>query len=1018
MQARKAFFNDVLSRCDSIHDFTKARSVTNMKSPFNTDRVYFSLDSTNPLKSTTLVDRFKTEYSNGDIHAQNDFKSILQNNNPDFYFLKSYATGPDIKRTGFEPSVVQFFEHHLSPFNILDEFYLLSSKSLKDAAYIDYEAVALDPNIGSNIDNVLGSKVCVMNLGNSNKDSDSTSRDASGIFVDDDDNTLNVLRDDLKTFFGNGNRKLRFVVDASIVRNEVFHDPRGDDVQIAHLACSEWDSATKSSIGLIDQDSKFTTFKDGGDIGNRVLYKMTKLDMEATDDGYRCAIDDVPIDYKNLPREVGNIILCAQGMNGQYDAFTKATGGAFDNGSKKLADTQMLLPLLFDIKRSGDGCQVLEILEANKSQDALKYILLTNDHLAFLKARMNQVPCVFTKKNTSDETKLLFCINDVAQSQAGYLVVLQNTIKAEVAKLVELTKPAEHVEAQFDKVIQAFDAVKEVIMRRCFLSDEYFMEEIVLPTISTSFQSKDLSDQQRKDLSYICKRLKVYFFDFLLTSVDLRYRKRVYKDLIVKFEKLRSDIENDPIVAGEPIEEQVKRCQGLLFEFQKLRARDYGAEVYNWCADESENNPTQKTLNYLKELSASSQNQLVELAFVRHFDLNDEDIMSVLNFRPTKIYTKIWNFLKKGFATIAMAKTRMMSLRGKLSTGESAFVQRSQTFISKHEKSMPTVDKDKRQQIDHVRGLDSLYKELVFDDFGHNFNYRFARSNLINELTKRQVQSMQGGGPDDMDDENDDETYHLNDSDTSTSKATNTEVEDIEQALYTTAVEEGSIVLQYSSFVTVDGFKDIVATMLDEIGEPEVQVIRQYEETLPNPIAAENNNMVQTILPQQNFVNQRGIQLINQAKMVNSVNNNQVTTNYHDNSGSDDENGNIYNHNQWSYNQNKRGRNTSSESDSNKRHQYGGAGNTSALHRLLFAMVNDNVEIVVQTVVIAMSFIFLNAAIWKQGDLKSTKQLAANVLWNSALMLVLIAVGIDANVYMISFALYLIALGSLVVKYA
>lgn len=702
-----AFFHRVLARCDTVHDFTKARAIAAMRPPFSVDDIYACLDSLEGLNASGLKAEFK-QLAGDDPTTLRGFEAILHNAAPRFLFLRSYALGGDSKRVGYEPSVVQFFEHFLGRYGLLDEFYLTTSERILRTCYVDYtggetRCTALPPG-----------KVCVMNLGHVAKED--VGREASGVFCGAE--ALGALQSDLCEFFGEsggGGGGVNFLVDASCVRHELFHNPPAG-LRVIHTAASEWDSAHKYSNGdALDAPPLHLTREDSCGVLNAIDSLYVSLNPRG------CAVNCDPgadacrtVDMSLLPREVGSIISCAQGSadaSARYRKAVEQLDAAFD--PENPLDR---LPWLFDIKRSGDGGQVMHAMTLIETSG--KFVFVTNDHLAFLKARMCGVPVVFTKRNGRTGAMMLVCIRQGPVDQEAYDELLLEALEEESAALAVWDAPAlQKVKSAYESVIDAFAQLGDLIKRRFFKDDDTFARAVYAaltqgvggPTFD------DLSQQQLLDLDAVANRVQVYVFDFLACYVDLVARLAMSDSLTGAFRDLEREF------ATLKVRERGHRLA-------ELRSKGYGPEAYAWCLDEGQ---VQEVLDKLAQIKLAIDNTTDDARLLdvltRHFFLEDSAVtQQALNFRPLHGYDDIWQFVRSKFATL--------SLGGITAARDGNLFESSwRAFVASREKALRSAATVRdahamdivRQQLDEAYALDSLYRESVLEDAEHNFDFKF-----------------------------------------------------------------------------------------------------------------------------------------------------------------------------------------------------------------------------------------------------------------------------------------------------
>jgi len=775
--------NNLLSRCDTVHDFTGERAKKVM-SDYTIDNIYQYLNRTADLQDKNIVDEFKKA---GIVESRiiDDLKMIMRRkDNPSFNFLQSYKNGVDERSCGYEPSVVQFFEYLLGPYDMLDPFYLLESEEVKKRCLIDYTET--NASLVKSMDFILG-KICVMELGNVEKmladdDADederggsAAKRPASGIWLN--NATLQQFRNDLTTFFvgtATDRKRLRFVIDASIVSNDTFHDETDDEngIKVALLACSEWDSATKFSKGILVPSQFYTSSSDTSD---RVLYGLQSLYAQSSADSLVVMFNqNIVTGLEKIPREVGNIVnTLVEGMRG-----TGRAPEAFrilNQTIRPITNDKMDLEgVFFDIKRSGDGCQVIQIKQMNSKPDATeKYVLVTNDHLAFLKARLNAVPVVFTKRNTITGNKRLFLINDIEkgslEDQANNLMgclkkerdVLQNL-------LAEIN--LDDLDDIFDDVIEQFDKLKDDMLVRFFgenkVDDEIF-EHMILDAISknkTTFEF--LIERQRTDLHYISMRIKAYLYDFLAISIDLKTRRSMMRRTFAQYQQLvvNADtcLEECDIYLQQPspaFDKVIRMCRGNLGSFSLIKTRGYGRVLYDWALTDNIRYILQEKMENIRTVLWGDNP--VSLITNKHFLLQDSVVVqNALNFKPIKVYNDIWRFLSTSYKSLSLsqiqprisrrsAKTTVDEI-GNPKSGSSVFLAKAKEFIERiyHDYGVGNdIPAELRNLLEEVCGMDEFYKILIMEDTAQNFSLRMVDAGYVSEwLTASSILPHAAGG--------------------------------------------------------------------------------------------------------------------------------------------------------------------------------------------------------------------------------------------------------------------------------
>jgi hypothetical protein len=784
---RLILFNDILSRCDTIHDFTGERAKKVMHSydgGFDTNSVYSYLHQTPPLNIDNIRNRFINLQM--DKRTLEDLNLILRRKeNPNFNFLQSYRNGVDERSCGYEPSVVQFFEHALGQYDMLDAFYLLSSVYIKETCLIDYTA----DDATKTMDEILG-KICIMELGNVKKTlsadddgdgDDMKERPPTGIWQN--DAKLAAFRANLKEFFTDFKkreiepnvletpRKIRFVIDASIVSNDIFHEDSNDGIKVALLACSEWDSATKYSKGIPVPSGFWTT--NSVDSADRVLYQLKSMIVQSgkPDDNLVVQFDGEPVfSLDKIPREVGNIVEILIQENKQKNKTSYSPSQAVRAINKTLPtklnqkDQEAIQGTFFDIKRTGDGCQVIQIKQENAKEDAkFKYVLVTNDHLAFLKARMNRVPVVFTKRNTITGNKRLFLINDVEKGEpkdlAEHLLSSLENENNALQNFLSKTAQIETIKGVFDRVIDQFQILK-VKMEEVYFGrdrrDEYFTGLLLRAIMK---REPALSPQQRQDLEFISMRMKAYLYDFFAIHIDLKMRRAMIKRVFAQYEYLfeitnETLIRCDSLYINQKYEDIIKLCRNALAKHAAVKTRGYGHVLYGWTLETDIEGILQSKFHDINGQLEKSPATAIALLTNKHFLLQDSDstqIQTILNFKPLKVYSDIWRFLSASFKSLSMTNQAPRASRRSIITtksdGSSAFLMKAKEFIGKAQKfdpqktQMPT---DLNELIDEVCGMDEFYKLLIMEENAQNFSLKMVDAGFVDDWLS--TNKFSGGG--------------------------------------------------------------------------------------------------------------------------------------------------------------------------------------------------------------------------------------------------------------------------------
>ncbi len=168
-----------------------------------------------------------------------------------------------------------------------------------------------------------------------------------------------------------------------------------------------WDGATSPECQPKDRDSGQDKIVHTKKDDNRAIYDIESLSLQERSGSTLVKFDsDKEIDYKPVPREVGQLAECIRQQISPRRQQTKECK-SFKTKAR-----------LLDIKRSGDALQALmakKLNEENPDPSEL-YIFVTLDHLAFLKARLNGIPSIFTstmkEKNSKIRNRVMVLFNN------------------------------------------------------------------------------------------------------------------------------------------------------------------------------------------------------------------------------------------------------------------------------------------------------------------------------------------------------------------------------------------------------------------------------------------------------------------------------------------------------------------------------------------------------------------------------------------------------------------------------
>lgn len=228
--------------------------------------------------------------------------------------------------------------------------------------------------------------ISVINLGIPDKES----RAASGIYLQELAVGRKYVEQILKGFFTDATVRKGAVVDASFVKLELLFG--GDFKMLCNIA-SEWDSAAKSSSCVNIKGANAETLNSPleSEVLRRSVFSTAFPGISLKDKKAKFKLPignntiDIVVSDADFGTDIRTIRDCLETTS---ESCSYKDQGIDDIGT------------FFDIKRTGDAYQALMAKQ-------LEAIFVTHDHLAFLKARLNGVPTIFTNKNNKGERFLV-----------------------------------------------------------------------------------------------------------------------------------------------------------------------------------------------------------------------------------------------------------------------------------------------------------------------------------------------------------------------------------------------------------------------------------------------------------------------------------------------------------------------------------------------------------------------------------------------------------------------------------
>lgn len=229
-----------------------------------------------------------------------------------------------------------------------------------------------------------------------------------------------------------------------------------------------WDGATSAECQKKSSKTGEDQIVHIKNTDNRAIYDLESLTLSDRSDSTFVKFDSKPeIDSQQIPRTVGTLSEC---IRQQIDKKRKKT---------KECNIFTTKSRLLDIKRSGDALQALMAKQLNDKNDDL-YIFVTLDHLAFLKARLNGIPSIFTstmkEKNSDIINRVMILFNNTFEKNykaMGYQLTQEFKKFAIIQKSIEDNFPL----AAFKKEL-ADEKEKEAYFR-FFLMLDYFTRSLL-----------------------------------------------------------------------------------------------------------------------------------------------------------------------------------------------------------------------------------------------------------------------------------------------------------------------------------------------------------------------------------------------------------------------------------------------------------------------------------------------------------------------------------------------------------
>ena len=457
-------FLHLLSRCDTLHDFVGSRSVLSKQEVLNIlNKSELSEKKLAPLYNIVNKD----EQYNIDGILNKTCAALININYPAHYTPKIIKRISGVK--DFEPRVVLFYELYE---NILQNEF----PNMNIGKYISYDYLpgysftdklykfGVDNGDSNNFNNATMAYVnlgCTMKTEKTEKTQET--REASGLYSEQDKSkrfkNLSII---IKQFFSNVD-KVCLIVDVSSVSLDDFNISNNTN-EAMYIHCniaSDWDGAMKSKCGLADPEIS-QEINESKNLLERTLFGFSDIYLTLTDNIKTALLEK---NNQKLKRNINDATVEVTPLSECIRDFKNKTEAAKSNKNKtevkncfldnpKIGVQQMDL---FDVKRTGDAYQVLMTKKLNENNTKnKKYVFVTVDHLAFLKARLNGVPSIFTNIDSLTRERIMFLykpdvdVNDINNQFEKTLKMLNKTNVNINEYLVNPTKMFTKLEVEYD----------------------------------------------------------------------------------------------------------------------------------------------------------------------------------------------------------------------------------------------------------------------------------------------------------------------------------------------------------------------------------------------------------------------------------------------------------------------------------------------------------------------------------------------------------------------------------------
>lgn len=463
----KVAFNDLLSRLDTLHDFCDPsadamRNKDALIDPENRKAIsdeFANVFKPEILKALDKEDRIKNELGKHSLipkieilinkviakDRQSFFKADLANimervKNGLFIVNNMKATDKIKGRlSNFEPTVVAFYEYLYNaafPEKVDNIGFFITNTALPIYDYLKSDPIPspkdrtkpayIDPPLSftkQRVENKDSMVAFVLGLVDDDNDDDCTGFYKRGLSnqIDRFKEYLKDLRAIIGEYFQVQGKIINLILDTSNVSFSKYYlalkqaykneSDLVNDVKIRVLCnvAMSWDGANSPQCeeGSLLQNRFNIVQNKETNKQERAIYDISDISLQQDATKTTVAFDQgPPTKIDGLPREVSKLSEC---IRQQIAVRNKKK-----RPSTKQCQEFKTVGRLLDIKRTGDALQALMVNQLNDPQNTTNEfsVFVTLDHLAFLKARMNGIPTVYTSlqkdKGVSNRVMILF----------------------------------------------------------------------------------------------------------------------------------------------------------------------------------------------------------------------------------------------------------------------------------------------------------------------------------------------------------------------------------------------------------------------------------------------------------------------------------------------------------------------------------------------------------------------------------------------------------------------------------